>query len=377
MSRSTPVVRAPRIGLGRPKGLLAPHNLRSLTARSARPGTPGLIGSGPGFAIPRLETHLCEFSTAARSADAAQFAANLIRAGVAGPEDWAATRDLSKFFHRTLVRFVGDRMSIIDYAFDIALSLSPTVEHYTSHEVEIDPSRVLLSFSVASTVSWVNLTPALELLEKEHPLLPSIFYHSLQRSLSRWFRIFDINEARWSWDSWMESREEEEEARKGQCEREGVAYEPLKEPALPPSIRSQEPRLSQSPAALVRSRKAKRLIEAVEKLRVISQKADCPALEEKDREDLFPDADPAIPLIALAFGEHDAVIEFLNMELEVAGQVEIEPWPILKMDGTDPRSIRQVFGCARVALDTLAVAAEVLALVPGFEPLQTYSPFGV
>lgn len=92
---------------------------------------------------------------------------------------------------------------------------------------------------------------------------------------------------------------------------------------------------------------------------------------------MFPDAHPATPLIALAFGEHDAVTEFLNMELENSGQVAIEPWPILKMDGTDARSIRQAFRLARVALDTLVAASRVLALVPGFEPLKKYQPFGV
>ena len=52
------------------------------------------------------------------------------------------------------------------------------------------------------------------------------------------------------------------------------------------------------------------------------------------------------------------------MELDGAGQVETEPWPILKMDGTDPRSIRKAFRCASVALDTLEAASRTLSLVP-------------
>src|SRR5664279_5515913 len=379
MPRSTPVVRASRSGPGQPKGLLASDRLRTLAARAARPGTPGLIGSGPGFAIPRLKECQCQFSRVARSADAAQFAANLIRAGIADPQDWGGARDLSKFLNQTLVRFVGERASSIDSAFDLALTLSPTIERYSSHERELDPRRVLLSFRVASTVSWVNLTPALELLEKEHELLPTIFYRSLESSLSRWFRVFDIQEARWKWDMWADSREEDEAERKEQCEREGIPYKPipLDEPKLPSSIRDCLPRLRQPPVSLARSAKAKKLVQAADQLRLVAHRAKCPVLEEQDREDLFPDTDPAIPLIALAFGEHDAVIEFLNMELETAGQVEAEPCPVLKMDGTDPRSIRKAFGLARVALDTLVAAARVLALVPGFEPLEKHNPFGV
>lgn len=54
----------------------------------------------------------------------------------------------------------------------------------------------------------------------------------------------------------------------------------------------------------------------------------------------------------------------------MAGQVTLEPWPIFKMDGTDPGSIGNAFACAAVALDTLAAAARVLLLIPGFEPMS-------
>jgi hypothetical protein len=56
--------------------------------------------------------------------------------------------------------------------------------------------------------------------------------------------------------------------------------------------------------------------------------------------------------------------------------VEAEPWPILKMDGTDPRSIRRAFRCARVAIETLEAAARTLACVPGFEAMTKHKPYG-
>ncbi len=70
------------------------------------------------------------------------------------------------------------------------------------------------------------------------------------------------------------------------------------------------------------------------------------------------------------------ITEFLNMELDGAGQVEPEPWPIIKMDGTDPGSIRLAFRQAGVALDTLEAAARVLVLVPGFEVMTKDNPYG-
>lgn len=286
MSGSTSACRAARKSVDRSNGLLTAQNVRTLAARAARPGTPGLIGSGPGFAILRLERHHCEFSDRARSLDAADFAANLIRAGVAEPEDWTATRDLSKFLNQTLVRFVGERATtVIDYAFDLALTLSPTIEHnYSFRETEIDPRRVLLTFRVASTVSWVNLTPVLTLLEKEHELLPTFFYHSLERSLSRWFRVFDIREAREKWDMWMDGREQDEAERKEECEREGVPYEPasVTEPTLPSSVQASMPKLPRPPASLARSARTKKLMEAVQTLSVIARRAKCPGLNREE-----------------------------------------------------------------------------------------------
>lgn len=76
------------------------------------------------------------------------------------------------------------------------------------------------------TVAWVNLMPALDLLAKEHELLPSFFYHSLRNAMSRCFRVYDVEDAPMRWDDWIEMRAEEEEYKKAECEREGLPYEP-------------------------------------------------------------------------------------------------------------------------------------------------------
>jgi hypothetical protein len=174
-------------------------------------------------------------------------------------------------------------------------------------------------------------------------------------------------------------RDEDEAARKEECEREGVAYEhaeTLEEPRLPECIRKLPRRRIADVLKLARSAETSRLMQAAERLNRISRRASCPNLAQEDREHLFPDTDPPIPLVALAFGEHDVITEFLNMELETAGQVELEPWPVLKMDGTDPQSIRRAFRCASVALDTLAAASHLFSLVPGFEPMVKHNPYG-
>ena len=96
-------------GGARPKGLLAADSPRRLAARAAKPGTPGLIAPGPGLCLPRLQDRHWQFSRNALFTDGAQFAANLLRAGVADPEDWDATRNIGPFLQRTIERFVGDR----------------------------------------------------------------------------------------------------------------------------------------------------------------------------------------------------------------------------------------------------------------------------
>lgn len=376
MPRITPSFRTAGSRPRHPKGLLATGGTRRLAARSSRPGTPGLIAPGPGFTIPHLRVEHYAFSHRACSAHAANFAANLIRAGVSEPQDWAATRSLAPFLQQTLRRFVGERASVIDRAFSIYLKLSPTGDSCRTDDAEPDPRRVLLSFRVIDHVAWVNLTPALELLHKEHELLPSFFYHWLNTAVSRWFRVFDIDDARWRWDDWIAMREDEEEERKTECERNGEPYEPAtqpEEPKLPTCVQAELPTLPKPAVSLARGRKAKKLIVAVEELAQVAQ-VPHPQIthpfSQEDHEDLFSDTDPDVPMLALVFGEHDVITEFLNDELEMAGQVDLKPWPIFKMDGTDPDSIRNAFACASLALDTLAAASRVLTLIPGFEPMS-------
>ncbi len=257
---------------------------------------------------------------------------------------------------------MGDRVAVIDRAFSLFLSLSPTPDFYGAEQEKLQPERVLLSFQVIDTVAWVNLMPALELLAEDHDLLPSFFYHSLQQAMSRWFRVFDLEEARWRWDNWLEMREAEEDE----------DSPPLEEPALPACVKPNMPKLPQPALAYARSKRAKALIKAVESLVEASQRShpELVTLSQDDREEIYTDSDPDVPMLALAFGEHDVITEFLNQEIENAGQVTLEPWPTFKMDGTQPNSIRAAFECADVALDTLVAAARILLLVPGFQPLS-------
>jgi hypothetical protein len=172
-------------------------------------------------------------------------------------------------------------------------------------------------------------------------------------------------------------RDEDEAERREECEREGVPYEPgetLGEPKLPECIRRMPRGKLPEVLKMARGEQPTRLMEAAQHLNRVSRHARCPRFDAQDREDLFPDSEVPVPLTALAFGEHDVITEFLNMELDGSGQVEPEPWPIIKMDGTDPGSIRLAFRQASVALDTLKAAARVFALVPGFEVMTTHNP---
>lgn len=360
MPRVPPPLRTARSRSRPAPGLLA-QRTRALAARAGQPGTPGLIAPGPGFSIPQLRPEHYAFTRRRCSLEAAHFAANLLRADVAHPDDWAATRNMASFLTRTLHQFVGDRLTTIDRAFSIALSLSPLGDGRLD-ESQLCPERVFLSFRVIDRVTWVNLRPALDWLKGEHELLPSFFYHALHRAVSREFRVFAVEDARWRWDDWVERQEGDEEP----------ADERQPEPKLPDCVQPTLPVLAVPAASLARTSKAKRLVTAVERLLALAERPQPVALDpysSEDREDLFPDADPDPPLLTLAFGEHDAITELLNEELECAGQVDLEPHPIFKMDGTDPASIQSAFACANQALNTLTAAARVLLLTPGFEPM--------
>src|SRR5581483_12485532 len=95
------------------------------------------------------------------------------------------------------------------------------------------------------------------------------FYHSLRNAMSRWFRVYDLEDARMRWDDWVEMRAEEEEYKKAEGEREGVPYEPTvlpDEPAFPACVHSTTPDLPQSAASLAHRKRAKQLIDDVESL---------------------------------------------------------------------------------------------------------------
>jgi len=260
MSRRSFSIRTAGSSGARPQGLLAAHSARRLVARARRPGTPGLIAPGHGLCVPKLEERHWRFSTGTVNADGAQFAANLLRAGVADPADWKATQDLGSFLQRTLEQFIAGRASIIDSAFDVSVAMgtNPSAWHAAD---EVNPKRVLITFRVAHTVGWVNLTPALDSLRTEHECLPAFLYYSLRNSLARWFRVFDVQEARWRWENWMAMRDEDEAERKAECERDGVAYEGpemIPEPALPECVRSAPKRSFRQLSALKLSEKAAR-----------------------------------------------------------------------------------------------------------------------
>jgi hypothetical protein len=364
MQRVTATLGTSRRGTPKSCGLLATATARRLTARARRLGATGLIAPGPGFTIPQLRPEQCEFSPRASSFYAAQLAQNLLCAGVAQPSDWFATRNIGTFLERTLQQFVGERAQIIDRAFSLYLSLSPTIDQYGRDQEEPQPERVLLSFQVIDTVAWVNLLPAIELLAKEHELLPSFFYHSLREAMSRWFRVYDLEDARMRWDDWVDMRAEEEDYKKAECERDGVPYEPTvlpEAPALPSCVQPTMPDLPKPAVLLARRKRAKAQLQAVELLSETSRRPHPPVvtLSDEDREELYVESDPDVPMLALAFGNHDVITEFLNEEIETAGQVALEPWPTIKMDGTQVDSIRDAFACADIALDTLAAAAPV------------------
>lgn len=117
--------------------------------------------------------------------------------------------------------------------------------------------------------------------------------------MSRWFRVFDLEEARWRWDNWSEMSEADEDEESP----------PLEEPALPACVEPNMPMLPQAAFSLARSKRAKALIKAVKTLAEISQSPhpELVTLSEDDQEEIYPDSDPDVPMLALAFGEHDVI----------------------------------------------------------------------
>jgi len=329
------------------------------------PCAPWLIARGPSLGVPRLDRVALHHGSFGSDAAAGRFARVLIELGIASPHDWTrCSGDPARFIGRALDRFVRSHGEAeIDGAFELSVTFSTDAHEWRESEDEPDGSQLFL-YMEAYSCGFVNLGPALDLCEKEHPRLPVTFARRFLSSMGRHFRVYDDRDAE-EHISYLEENYDPVE------DREALAALPDRKSILPACMKRQ-PLGSRSLRVLlsrIPGSRVARLLGVTLELERVSENVKLPEIPEPIRE-LFYDCNPPVPVLLAIYQQGDAIEASFDDESQSMQEATPEPWPLIPFDGTDPKSTEQAFCCLGGVLDTLAAARRVLDLVPGWEPID-------
>ncbi len=330
------------------------------------PCLPWLIARGPSLRVPRLDRVALHHGSFESDAAAARFARILIELGIASPHDWnRCSGDPARFIGRALDRFVRSHGEAeIDGAFELSVTFSTDANEWRESEEEPDGSRLFL-YMEAYSCGFVNLGPALDLCEKDHPRLAVTFARLFLSSMGRHFRVYDDRDAQ-EHISYLEENYDPVE------DREALRALPDRNSILPACMK-RRPLGGRSLRATLSGMRPEsriaRLLGATLELERISESARLPEIPEPIRE-LFYDCNPPVPVLLAIYQQGDAIEASFDDESQSMQEATPEPWPLIPFDGTDPKSTQQAFDCLGRVLDTLAAARRVLDLVPGWEPID-------
>ena len=338
------------------------------------------MAPGTGLEIPRLAPQcLDSFRPQAARGGAFALAGNLLRTGIASPEDWERSgTDPVCFMLHVIEKAASpfNRRAIDSVAHtNIVFGTYPSVSGWREPEGE-KASRVFVAVE-ATHISIVYLRETLELLAKVHPRLPATFYRVLLESISPWIHCYDESAA----ESYYEYRlDAYEDARAS-----GESEEALEKPQSIGEAKGQwlssklkawpVRRISGVISAIPRGSKQRRILEATARLLVLSQKRERRRPDWKVWEDCFPNGSYTTPFSIVAFHEQDLVCQAFQSDEEDWMNSGEEPSPAFfsVLDPHDLDSIRAAFDDLKHFLAMLEALGRVWALLPGADLLEVES----
>lgn len=345
-----------------------PETERFQPASAPRLRSTGLIAAGESLPVPRLDGIPFHHQSFGSDAAASRFATLLLETGIARAADWSGCAgNPLHFVRRTIQRFAQNHGgTAIDQAFDVSVSFSDSPLGLFDPCEEPDGSLVFF-FMEAESCGFVNFGPVLPILERAHSRLPASFVHLFLNGMNRWFRTYDHRDA----DERLENMEGMYD-RGDESDEEARAALPNRDEVLPACLK-QRPlgrrTLDSVLSRLASQSMAARLMRAVQQLDDVSQRVKR-IIIPPDIVEVFSDMNPPVPVLLAIFREGDAIEACFDEERQYMLELQPEPWPLLPFNATDPGSIRTAFDCLGTALDTLAAARQVLALIPGWKELD-------
>lgn len=308
---------------------------------------------GSGALIPRLDGVAVEHYLAAEDPRAILLARTLTELGIAKPCDWqhSPSHYLVQTLNRWIVLHDGDT-SREHFSLDATLTNNPL----PFGSDDLDPARLYLTVH-ATEAGYIVIGPALEMLERVHPRLPSTFYRLLIGSVSRWLRVYDFIDARERvemWKAWIEQEENPDE------------FEiPDVEGSIPAAMR-QKPlgnKALQDLMSGLQDEGVRRLIQAAVDLSKLSHKVRPPQMSDAVQEALR-DTNPPLPALLVSFTRADTISGCFDEEAQNMLETDPEPSLIAEIEPGDARSVKRAFDALAALCEMLAAASRLMAKLP-------------
>jgi hypothetical protein len=322
-----------------------------------------LMPPGSGLTIPTLSGAAAGYGGMPDEIAYAVLAESMISAGVADPSTWEIDGSPADFVSRAFDRFLleheGDSAAR-NFFTELSLAGRADPSAWYGEDSTDVPRRLYLSLHVESA-GYVVLGPVLEALEREHPRMAATFYRLFADSLNRWVRVYDYRDALERVELLKEWTEQDPES--------GAEFEmPAVEQAIPECLR-QRPLASRRLRKLlpaIRSLRLRAILKRTVELATIARRVPRPPGDEAAQQELM-DANPPVPALLVVFQKHDAIEGCFDEEAQSMLEMPPEPNVIIPFDGTSPESVAGAFRAAACLVQTLALASELMEMLPGNE----------
>src|SRR5882724_2300335 len=172
----------------------------ALPASSRRSHAPCLIGLPVHVTVPKIRDVRLRYCARWDEKPAAKLGSSLLRLGICRAADW--TGSAVDFVERGFSRFCkangaadarriweGD-LRIMDQLF----ALNERERNEARAEMDGPPQRLFLSGEFTASAS-IPIGATLAHLEREHQLLPAVFYALFVHDLCKWMRVYDCRDA--------------------------------------------------------------------------------------------------------------------------------------------------------------------------------------
>ena len=332
---------------------------------AARLASAGLMPSGCGLAIPRLDGVPSEQQLWQGEQAAARLAHSFVQADIADANDWiSANHSPFEFLKTALERWLSEHgAEAVGEQFSLGVLLSTSLDRYLVADANSDDvSKVFLVVEPDSS-GYVILGPTLRLLESVHPRLPATFLYLFLGALNRWIRVYDYRDA-------LDRVERLRDWYDSDPECDDVELPDI-EGCLPKSVK-RKPLSRRSLVVMtteIKNPLARQLIEQAIELDRVSRCRERPEIDNETSE-LLNDCGEPVPALLAVFERSDPVEGCFDEDCQTMLEVTPSPNFIIPFNGEASEGVLDAFAILATACETLSSASRLMTIMPGNDRLN-------